>query len=232
MSAQVPKKSRIIVERKNKFDVYDNHKECYNRLGLHRIDDNVIKYYCKCMKPNCEMDYQRKILGLNIDPPECFNTCNKITLIIHGWGSDGSYPVCDFVTDWKNKDKFPYMIFMKRPDAFFNWYYKLPIIFRPSWENHYHLHHWFGPLHDDPTTTAMIKDDVHAKINKLLSPLDKKIITIQKIMIVEPDQYYIYKSELSRLQNEREKIARVDTDPDFWRLVDKLHKEASNITEV
>jgi hypothetical protein len=232
MSAQVPRKERIVVDRGNKFDPFNNHKEDYNRFGLKRIDDNVINYYCSCKKPNCEMDYQRKILGLNIDPPSCFELCNKKTLIIHGTGGDGTYPVCDFVTNWRDPNANENMIFMKRPDAWFNWYYKLPIIFRPSWQNHYHLHHWFGPLHDDPETIVMIKDSTHSKINKLLKPIDDKIIKIQTITIAEPDQYYIYKSAISQLQNEREKIARVNTDPDFWDLINKLHKEASNLTEV
>jgi hypothetical protein len=231
MSKQRSKNDRIIIERDNKHDIFNNHKEDYNRLKHRKVTQSIIDYYCKCGNFNCELDFQRKILKLNIDPPKCFDECYK-KLIIHGCGGNGLYPVCDFKTDWKNKNVDINTIFMKRADAAFNFYYQLPIIFRPSWSNGYHLHHWFGPLHDDPKTTAMLKCENHAKIQKLTEPLDKKILIIQQITILEPDKHYVYKSELARLQNEREKIARVDTDSDFWVLIDKLYRLASNISEV
>jgi hypothetical protein len=231
MSKQVSKLERDIVKRENKYDPFNNHKDDYNRLGHKRITEDIIDYYCKCRSYNCEINYQKKMLKLNIDPPKCFFECYK-KLLIHGCGTNGLYPICEFITNWNKKDINPNTIFMKRGDATFNFHYRLPIIFRPSWENGYHLHHWFGPLHDDPNTTAMLKSETHAKINKIIEPINKKILVIQQITIVEPDKYYVYKSELARLQNEREKAARVNSDSDFWVLIDNLHRFASNISEV
>ena len=33
-------------------------------------------------------------------------------------------------------------------------------------------------------------------------------------------------------QNEIRKISKVDNDPDFWELVNKIYRQASNISEI
>jgi len=230
MSNQKKKEERELIDRGNIYDPGNCHSDRnYNPKKHKKITDEIINFYIPCKNFNCELNYQRKILKLDIDPPKCFSTCYK-KVGIHGCGKDGSYPVAEFMTKWVRKNS--EAIYIKRPDALFNWYYKLPFIFRPGWGNDFHLHHWKHPLYDSPEYISMIKSSDHTKITSAVTSINRKILGIQEIISLDESKYYLYKSEISKLQNEKEKISRIDTDPDFWRYIEKMNNEISNLQEV
>jgi len=230
MSEQKKKVYRIKVDRENKFDPGNYHPDRnYNPNNHERITDEIIDFYIPCKNFNCELDYHKKILKLDIEPPPCFKTC-KNKLSIHGCGIDSSYPVAEFTTKWVRKNS--QSIYIKRPDALFNWYYKLPFIFRPTWENKFHLHHWRAPLFDSPEFISIIKSVDHIWLNNATRIINNKILAIQDIISRDESKYYIYKAEIAKLQNEKEKINRVDTDPGFWDYITKTYAKISNLQEI
>ena len=233
MSNQVKKDQREKVDRGNKYDIYDNQSSRFcNPKGHKTIHEGIINLYCQCpteeLKYLCVLDYFQKFFDSKESLPDCWKKCSK-RLTIHPCGGDSKYPVVEFMTKWLRSD--PNMIYISRPVAFFNFYHKLPIIFRPCWENGYHLHHFQFPLHDDPTELAIIKASTHAKITSSITPIQQKIITIQEFLKSDPKNI-LAKRTLMTHQNEIRKISKVDNDPDFWELVNKIYRQASNISEI
>lgn len=229
MSAQKKKDLRQTVDRGNKYDPGNYHPDRdYNPAGLQKITQEILDFYIPCKNLNCHLDYFKKILKLDIDPPPCFHTCNK-KMHVHGCGPSGQYPVIEFMTKYVKKD--PFRIFIKRSDALLNSYHNLPFIFRPDWTNGFILHHVLGPMQDDPLFTRVLTTKSHNVLNSKLKKIDEKIGQIQ--VIFDSDENNIsLKKALSELKNERFKISNVETDLDFWVYIDEMYKKISNLSEV
>jgi hypothetical protein len=229
MASQKKKDLRITIDRGNIYDPGNYHPDRdYNPAGLTKITKEIIDFYLPCGNMNCPLDYFRKILKLDIEPPQCFSTCNK-KIHVHGCGPNSQYPVVEFMTKYVKKD--PLRIFIKRPDALFNHYHNLPFIFRPDWKNGFILHHVLGAMQDNPLFTRMIKVPTHNLLNSKLRKIDERINQIQ-ILIDSDENNISLKKALSELKSERFKISNVENDPEFWIYIEETYKKISNISEV
>lgn len=225
MSNQVKKSERIKVDRGNLFDPYNNLSSGdSNRNGHKKITNEIIDYYIPCKNFSCKLDYFKKFINKDIEPPSCFINCK---LNIHKTGN-GDYPVVETL---RKGLKDPEVIYMSRPNLLWCWYNKLPIIFRTSWENRFHIHHTTGvPLNDDPELLSVISSGLHTKLTTSCKKLDIEISKIHLEMSVNPSMSL--RKILDDKENEKRRICDIQTDPEVWDLIDDLYRKASNLSEI
>jgi hypothetical protein len=239
MAIQKRRIDRIKKNWKTPFDYYNNHSDRNHNPKNHQcITTEVMNFYFPCRKFDCKLNYEQKVLGLDIPPPKCFyeTGCNK-RLRIHGCYSGTkkdngklSYPIVETLT--QGLYRFSQIIYISRPNAVWLYQYKVPIIFRTSWDNGFVLHHLNEmPLYDFPEALAVIDSKLHTRITNQVTQIRNKMNKIKLLMYEDPS-HMGYKRLLQEQTDEIKKISNVQTDSRVWALIDELYKKASNLTEV
>ena len=229
MSVQRPRSERIQIDRGNPFDPFNNKEsEDYNKNKHKTITEEIIRFFLECGNPTCKLNYYQLMLGIDIAPPPCFEQCKK-RLRIYKTGTNGEYPVV--TTRRQGLEKHIEVIYISRPNMMWCWYHKLPIIFRPAWDNGFSMHHITGiPMHDDPEMLSVIETSLNTKIGAACRKIDKDIFKIQQQMLTNPSMSL--RREIAERENEKRRISDIPTDTRVWDLIDSLYTRACNLTEI